>query len=246
MISTVITAFVAFISTNIDDIFILMLLSSQINNVMKTRHIVIGHYLGIGALIAISIIGALGASVIPHEYIGLLGLVPIYLGIKAYVDHKKEIKDNENTAQQELQKSENGKVEEIIEETTDIQEKRIATFIKNFINPSVVKVFIVTFANGGDNIGIYIPLFARMNLMDILITVIIFLILTTLWCFIGIKLSEHPFVQRSIEKYEHIFVPIIFIGLGVFILMESGIISLFASKIYKLKVKMIYKYIIRI
>lgn len=41
-------------------------------------YIVIGQYLGIGVLTSISIIGAL------HEYIGLLGLVPIYLGIKEY------------------------------------------------------------------------------------------------------------------------------------------------------------------
>lgn len=58
---------------------------------MKRRHIVIGQYLGIGALTTISIIGALGVSLIPHEYVGLLGLVPIYLGIDAYFDHKKKV-----------------------------------------------------------------------------------------------------------------------------------------------------------
>ncbi|MBU5483855.1 cadmium resistance transporter [Clostridium sp. MSJ-11] len=231
MISTLITAFVAFVSTNIDDIFILMLFFSQINNAMKIRHIVIGQYLGVGALITISIIGALGVSIIPYEYVGLLGLVPIYLGIKAYVDYKKESKDNESTGEQELQKSENSKVEEIIEETTDTKGNGIITSINNLINLSVVKVFGVTFANGGDNIGIYIPLFSSMNSVDILITVIIFMTLTAVWCFVGMKLSEHHFVQRNIEKYKHIFVPIIFIGLGVFILIESGIISLIYKKI---------------
>ena len=103
MISTVIIAFISFISTNIGDIFILMLFFSQINNVMKRRHIVIGQYLGIGVLITISIIGSLGVSVIPHEYVGLLGLVPIYLGIKTYIDYRKESKDNINTGQKELQ-----------------------------------------------------------------------------------------------------------------------------------------------
>lgn len=64
-----------------------------------------------------------------------------------------------------------------------------------------------------------------MNLVTILVTVIIFVLLTALWCFIALKLSEHPFVQSTIEKYKHIFVPIIFIGLGIFILMKSGTIS---------------------
>lgn len=203
LISTVITAFVSFASTNVDDILVFMLFFSQINNVMKRRHIIIGQYLGIGALTTISIIGALGVSVVPHEYVGLLGLVPIFLGIKAYVDHKKESKDNGNTGQQELQNCENSK----LEETTDTQGNSIITFIKSFINPSVVKVFSVTFANGGDNIGIYIPLFTSMSLVGILVTVIIFALLIALWCFIGLKLAEHPFVQINIEKYKHIFVP---------------------------------------
>lgn len=211
MISTIITAFVSFMSTNIDDIFVLMLFFIQINEVIKRRHIVIGQYLGIGVLTAISIIGALGISVIPHEYVGLLGLVPIYLGIKEYVDHKKEIKSKENKGQQELNNSE-------IEESTDNKEKRIITFTKSFINPSVVKVFSITLANGADNIGVYIPLFTSMNLIDILVTVIIFVLLIALWCFIGMKLAKYPFVKSNIKKYKHIFVPIVFIGLGIFVL----------------------------
>ncbi|MCJ7691082.1 MAG: cadmium resistance transporter, partial [Clostridiaceae bacterium] len=126
MISIVITAFVSFVSTNIDDIFVLMLFFTQINNVIKTRHIVIGQYLGIGVLTAISIIGALGVSVVPHEYVGFLGLVPIYLGIKEYVDHKKESKNDGNTGQQALQNGENSK----LEEPTNTQVNRIMTFIK--------------------------------------------------------------------------------------------------------------------
>lgn len=230
MVSTAITAFVSFASTNIDDIFVLMLFFSQINNDMKRRHIVIGQYLGIGVLTTLSIIGALGVSVIPHEYVGLFGLAPIYLGIKAYVDHKKVNMDNGNTNHQELQNGENSR----LEETTEAQGNRIIIFIKSIINPSVVKVFIVTFANGGDNIGIYIPLFASMSLVDIEVTVIIFMLLTALWCIIGLKLAEHPFVQINIEKYKHIFIPIVFIGLGIFILIESGTISFICKEVFEI------------
>ncbi|MGG7142021.1 cadmium resistance transporter [Clostridium nigeriense] len=228
MISTVITAFVSFASTNIDDIFILMLFFSQINNDMKIRHIVIGQYLGIGALITISIIGALGVSIFPHEYIGLLGFVPICLAIKAYLDHKKESKDNKNTYQQENQSCQNSKSKE----STSSQWNNIISFVKSFINPSVLKVFSITFANGGDNIGIYIPLFASMNLFDILITVIVFVLLILLLCFIGLKLSKNPFIRKNIEKYKHIFVPIIFIGIGIFILIESNTITFICKKVF--------------
>ena len=228
MISTVITAFISFVSTNIDDIFILMLFFTQINSVIKTRHIVIGQYLGIGALTAISIIGALGVSLIPQEYVGLLGLTPIYLGVKEYVDHKKESKRSGNIVHQELQNIESS----ILEEKTTAQGNPIITFIRSIINPSIIKVFSVTLANGGDNIGVYIPLFTSMNLVGIMMTVVIFVLLSALWCFIGLKLAEHPFIQCNIIKYKYIFVPIIFIGLGIFILMKSGTISFICNIVF--------------
>jgi len=220
VISTIITALVSFFSTNVDDIFILMLFFSQVNKEMKVKHIVIGQYLGIGALTAISIAGALGISIIPQEYVGLLGLVPIYLGIKEYIEYKKEIKNN---VEEEVQDTE----ENIKEKVVLNQENKTLVSIKKFISPSILKVAGVTIANGGDNIGIYIPVFSSMKLYSILITVIVFLLLTGVWCFIGFKLAENPFVNKNIERYKHIFVPIIFIALGVFIILESGTLGLF-------------------
>jgi len=220
VISTIITALVSFFSTNIDDIFILMLFFSQVNKDIKVKHIVIGQYLGIGALTAISIAGALGISIIPQEYVGLLGLVPIYLGIKEYIEYKKEIKNN---VEEEVQDTE----ENIQEQVVLNQENKTLVSIRKFISPNILKVAGVTIANGGDNIGIYIPVFSSMKLYSILITVIVFLLLTGVWCFIGFKLVEHPFVNKNIEKYKHIFVPIIFIVLGVLIILESGTVGLF-------------------
>jgi len=197
-----------------------MLFFSQVNKDIKVKHIVIGQYLGIGALTAISIAGALGISIIPQEYVGLLGLVPIYLGIKEYIEYKKEIKNN---VEEEVQDAE----ENIQEQVFLNQENKTLVSIRKFISPSILKVAGVTIANGGDNIGIYIPLFSSMKLYSILITVIVFLLLTGVWCFIGFKLAEHPFVNKNIEKYKHIFVPIIFVVLGVFIILESGTLGLF-------------------
>lgn len=220
MINSIMTALVSFLSTNIDDIFILMLFFSQVNKDMKVKHIVVGQYLGIGVLIAISTIGALGISIIPQEYVGLLGLVPIYLGIKEYIEYKKEIKNN---VEEEVQDTE----ENIQEQVVLNQENKTLVSIRKFISPNILKVAGVTIANGGDNIGIYIPVFSSMKLYSILITVIVFLLLTALWCFIGFKLAEHPFVNKNIEKYKHTFVPIIFIALGIFIIIESGTLVFF-------------------
>jgi cadmium resistance protein CadD (predicted permease) len=55
----------AFVATNIDDIVVLMVFFSSSN--FQARHIVIGQYLGIGSLVAISALGLLIALVVPSR-----------------------------------------------------------------------------------------------------------------------------------------------------------------------------------
>ncbi|HEU4323694.1 MAG TPA: hypothetical protein VFS21_11145 [Roseiflexaceae bacterium] len=59
---TVLTAVVAFASTNIDDIFVLMLFYGQLSPTFRRRHVVAGQYLGFLALVAISTLGSPGAQ----------------------------------------------------------------------------------------------------------------------------------------------------------------------------------------
>ena len=65
----------AFIATNIDDIFVLMIFFS--NSTFQKCQIVVGQFLGIGLLVALSTLGALLSLVIPQSLIGLLGLINI-------------------------------------------------------------------------------------------------------------------------------------------------------------------------
>lgn len=220
MASTLITAVISFISTNLDDLFILMLFFSQISTCMTKPAIVWGQYLGIGVLIAISILGALGLSVVPSEYVGLLGFIPIGLGLKILIDYHQKKQKAENPVTLGL--SQENEHELKLEELTDAQCRPKTSLLKHLIKPGVLKVASITIANGGDNIGIYVPLFTGMNLIELSATVLVFGILTALWCLIGLKLSAHPLIQTNIAAYQHIFVPIVFIGLGIYILMKNG------------------------
>jgi cadmium resistance protein CadD (predicted permease) len=67
MLGILITSIASFASTNIDDIFILMILYSQVNEKIKKRDIVIGQYLGIGILVVLSILGAFGLHFLPQK-----------------------------------------------------------------------------------------------------------------------------------------------------------------------------------
>jgi cadmium resistance protein CadD (predicted permease) len=84
----------------------------------------------------------------------------------------------------------------------------------------------VTFANGGDNIGIYVPLFASVGFARMGIMVFVFLALVAVWCYVGYKLGGHPTVVDKIDRYGHFIVPFVLIGLGVYILGASGALRL--------------------
>lgn len=84
MLETVTAAIIAYIGTNIDDIFINTLFFAQVDSRSQIRSVVTGKYLGIGALVLISLIGAFGLQFLPGKYAGLLGLIPIALGVRAW------------------------------------------------------------------------------------------------------------------------------------------------------------------
>ena len=84
------TAFLAFMSTNIDDILLLMLLFSQTRTFFDRARIVLGQYLGIAALFAFSVFGSLGTRFLPEGAVGILGLVPIALGVACFFQKEEE------------------------------------------------------------------------------------------------------------------------------------------------------------
>jgi cadmium resistance transport/sequestration family protein len=180
MLSTLIAAIASFAATNIDDIFILTLFFSQ-----HTRRwqIVLGQYLGFTGLIGISLAGFFGGRLLPHKCIGLLGVVPIAIGIKKLFEKRSG-------------------------------EKRQST-------SGVLSVAAVTFANGGDNIGIYAPLFATMSAPRLLLTLMVFYVLLAMWCLAGYLITRHPAVGKILDRYGHIIVPFVLIGLGIYIIASS-------------------------
>jgi cadmium resistance protein CadD (predicted permease) len=80
----------AFIATNVDDILILMLFFSQTNSSFRRRHIVVGQYLGFIALIIASLPGFFGGLIIPRTWIGLLGILPLAIGISNLVNNQED------------------------------------------------------------------------------------------------------------------------------------------------------------
>lgn len=196
----IITGIIAFASTNIDDIFILIfiLILFFTNREYKPIHVILGQYLGIIALITISFIGSLIDLLFDQKYIGLLGLLPVYFGIRGIIRLIKRKKEKEQ------------------------EEAKVNIKISN----KTLSVAAVTFANGGDNIGIYIPLFTTLLIRQKVIMIAIFLVMVAVWCFAARYLSKHWAIANTIDKYGHIITPIVLILLGVYILYKSQSLSI--------------------
>jgi cadmium resistance protein CadD (predicted permease) len=94
---------------------------------------------------------------------------------------------------------------------------------------TIFKVALVTMANGGDNLGVYIPLLANVNTGDKVSITIIFLILTGIWCFLSYKLVNNRFIAPKILNYGHLILPFVLISIGMIILYTGGAISILAN-----------------
>src|SRR3954451_16105922 len=118
-----------FAVTNIDDLLVLAVFFGRAAGRRSTAwRIVAGQYLGFLGIVAASVLGALGAGLLPEAVVPYLGLLPIALGLRAGWTAWRDLRDGEED-----------------EPVADV--------------PGVVPVAAVTFANGGDNIGVYVPVF---------------------------------------------------------------------------------------
>ena len=85
-------------------------------------------------------------------------------------------------------------------------------------NFSVLSIAAITLANGGDNLGVYLPVFA-VNAAHLGVILAGYAGLLPVWCYAGKWLGERPLIMRSVDRYGHWIVPAVFIGLGLYILI---------------------------
>jgi cadmium resistance transport/sequestration family protein len=199
LITAIPTGLTAFSATNLDDIVILLLFFSQVNATFRRRHIVLGQYLGFGALVIASLPGFFGGLIIPQHWIGLLGLMPIAFGINRLFNPDA---DSDSEVEQETQPSERSP-------------------FSTFLSPEAYSVAAVTVANGSDNIGIYVPLFANSSWQSLLVILGVFFLLVGVWCYVAYKLTGTSAVAHLLSRYGNTLVPFVLIGLGVLIVLDS-------------------------
>lgn len=200
---TIISAIGVYISTSIDYLIVLIILFAQLSQNKQKWHIYAGQYLGTGLLVGVSLVAAYVVNFVPEAWmVGLLGLIPIYLGIRFAIVGEGEEEEEE----------------EIIERLEQSKENQLFW-----------TVTLLTIASGGDNLGIYIPYFASLDWVQTLVALLMFAIGIIIFCELSRVLSSIPLISETIEKYKRIIVPLVFIPLGLYIMYESGTIETFLN-----------------
>lgn len=202
----IIAGITSFAATNIDDLIVLMFFLAQVNATFRIRHIVIGQYLGFTALILASLPGFFGGLIVPRSWIGLLGFVPIIIGISRILNCEKEEDEVQTVSNQ-------------------VNTSRMSIF-SSLLNPQTFNVAAVTIANGGDNIGIYVPLFASSDFASLGVILSVFFLLISVWCYIAYLLTRQRSIAHLLTRYGHAIVPFVLIVLGIYILIDSGTFQL--------------------
>jgi cadmium resistance protein CadD (predicted permease) len=191
-----------FISTDLDDV--LVLLAFFADSRFRIRQIVAGQFIGIAILYAVSVAGSWATFIMPRASIGLLGLVPITMGLKGAWELWMSADAGEQASNRRSPAGRN----------------------------NIAAVVAMTVANGGDNVSVYIPLFALRSAPDIAVMGVIFGVMTALWLSLAYWLTRHPTIGAPVRRYTRLLMPFVFITLGVFILYQAGTLKLLTGSIF--------------
>ena len=193
LLTSALQAIGLFMVTNIDDIIVLSLFFGRgAGQRGTTARIAVGQYLGFGGILVASVLVALGASSFLPEE-----AIP-YFGLLPLLLGLR--------AAWEAWRGED-------DDDDDNDEGKPV---------SVLTVAAVTFANGGDNIGVYVPVFVTVGTAAIAAYSVVFLLLVSVLVVAAKFIATRKPIARALERWEHIVFPIVLIGLGVVILVEGG------------------------
>jgi cadmium resistance protein CadD (predicted permease) len=186
-----------FATTNLDDLFILLGFFSDPR--FRPRQVALGQFLGIAMLYAASVATSLLAMVVSPAYVGLLGLLPVVIGL--------------------------GKIREL--------RPGVAVDGEDDAVPrggrwNVLTVAAVTIADGGDNMSVYIPIFATRSGWEVAAMGVVFAGMTLAWVGAAFWLTRHRTLGAPIRRHGRRVAPFVLVALGVYILYSAGTVALVA------------------
>jgi cadmium resistance protein CadD (predicted permease) len=228
------TAAAAFVATHVDDLVVLVVFFATAQagapGGPRTWHVVVGQTLGFTALLALSAQGLAANAMFPRPVVGLLGLLPLALGVRRLPDaaralhrsatDKKDDGDDDAASVPVPPKP---------TRTTSHRGRRrtpapttLAAALAAAA-PHVAQVALTTLSNGSDNVSVYVPLLSRVSgSAEAVVTVLVMYVMLAAWLAAAHAVVRAPPVARLLDRWGDVAVPLLLLGLGMYVLVSAG------------------------
>ncbi|MFN5727984.1 MAG: cadmium resistance transporter [Pseudanabaena sp.] len=206
--SVIATGAAVALATTFDDNIYLTSFFGRVSRTFRPRHVVVGEFLGLTILISISLVGYFVGMVVSDMWVGLLGVLPIMIGIHQLMGKE----DDENS----------DVIEEVEKVHIEVGRPRIKQSLWSTIrDPKTHRVTAVHVSNGGNNVAVYISLFASSSLPSLAVILTMCYMTIGFWCFCSYNLTRFPGISVLIARYGRKIAPFVLIYLGFSIIIKS-------------------------
>lgn len=215
LLDTLQIALGAGLATTFDDNLYLTGFFGETSRTFRPIHVVAGEILSFSFLVLISLIGVPLGFALPSQQVGLLGFLPILIGLMNLWAHWK---------------TRSGVVERLpgfsshLPNRHHFESGRMPLW-KVFSQRQTYNVFLVAISSGGNNLSIYIPLFASLAVVDLLVVIPVLYGFIFGWLFLSFALTRAPGLALVLNRYAPLFFPFILIWIGCRILSDTGALA---------------------
>ena len=181
-----------FVATNLDNLLILVGLLGAAQG--QRAVIMMGYVASAACLLVIALLGGLLGSLIDPSHVGYLGIIPLLLG--GWLLYQAVTGSGG-------------------ESSLDAPPPAGGT-------GAGVSTFVLMLSNSGDSIAVFLPLFAESTREALIVEVVAFLLMALAWTQLARLAVGSPGVTRALQRHGRYLVPVIMIGVGCYILLDTA------------------------
>jgi len=198
MIETILSSVAVFVATSVDELVVLTTIFAYAERRRAVGQVYAGQLVSQAVLLTVSVVAAFGIQTVSEEAIGLLGILPITLGIRVLLG-----RDEEDEAQE-----------------TANRLGSVASF--------TVAVALIAIGGGGEELAVFIPFLGSLATPNIIVALVTLMLLVPVWCRVSQRMASIKSIQGLIARYQRIFIPVVFISFGVIVIIDSGTLAAIA------------------
>jgi len=202
----------AFVGTNVDNTVVTMAMVAGAP-LHRARRIAMGQMAGFLVLVVVAAAGAALLFEFSTAVVGLLGLVPLVIGVRGLVLLRRP--EGDGTAE--------GAADPAGASTPRRPRFRPE---QRAVGRGFTAAALVTIAAGGDNLAVYIPLFRVGGAANIGAVAAVFVVGEALVTWLILAGGRHPKARRAMLRLGHVAVPILLCCVGLLVLLQAGTFSL--------------------